>query len=399
MVVDLAVLHRPDRAVLVREGLMAAGDVDDREASCADRGPRLDTRPESSGPRCCMASFIASSAASEMGRRASPPSWITPQMPHTVSAYGRTRPAARLGARSLDLTSGEDGPTLGVGDHVPYPKSCHGTELFRSIATPSPGRGALRVDADIRRMARARPYFAPCTPDGDRGFLVKHVRVVPAMAVIALVAIVVAASRRSRPLLCDISSASNLEYERRRGRSGASPSARPAAPPRPPRGGVRPQGPASGRRAQSRLPARDEEARPGKHDLVVAFVDRRGHRMARQRAPFVVTPRTRTEMRPGDGTPPTTTSPKPPTTTSPKPPTTTSPKPPTTTTPKPPSTTTPTTPTPPGDTSAPTTPGALVVSTAGQTSVRRHGRPRTTTSGSPATGSHAPVQRRSQSPA
>jgi hypothetical protein len=104
----------------------------------------------------------------------------------------------------------------------------------------------------------------------------------------------------------------------------------------------------------------------GKHDLVVAFVDRKGHRMARQRAPFVVTTKDGNGNAPGDGnTPPTSTSPKPPTTTptTPKPPTTTP------TTPKPP-TTTPTTPTPPnGDTTAPTTPGALLIAGAGQMSV------------------------------
>jgi hypothetical protein len=101
----------------------------------------------------------------------------------------------------------------------------------------------------------------------------------------------------------------------------------------------------------------------GKHDLVVAFVDRKGHRMARQRAPFVVTTKDGNGNAPGDGNPPpTTTSPKPPPTTPtpPKPPTTTP------TPPKPPTTT----PTPPsGDTTAPTTPGAPLVASAGQTSV------------------------------
>jgi hypothetical protein len=104
----------------------------------------------------------------------------------------------------------------------------------------------------------------------------------------------------------------------------------------------------------------------GPHMLVVAFVDRKGHRMAQQRARFIVIHR-----RGGGGgsgptpTTPTTTTPKPPTTT-PKPPTTT-PKPPTTT-PKPP-TTTPTAPAPPSDGMAPTTPGALLVTSGGQTSV------------------------------
>jgi hypothetical protein len=95
--------------------------------------------------------------------------------------------------------------------------------------------------------------------------------------------------------------------------------------------------------------------RAGHHILVAAFVDHTGHRMAQQRARFVVTHKGGGG---GGGSGPTPTTP---TTTSPRPPTTT-PKPPTTTTPKPPATT-------PSDTLAPTTPGGLLVTSGGQTSV------------------------------
>ena len=44
VVVELAVLDRPDRAVLVREGLVPALDVDDAEAACTDRRARRDVR-------------------------------------------------------------------------------------------------------------------------------------------------------------------------------------------------------------------------------------------------------------------------------------------------------------------------------------------------------------------
>lgn len=105
----------------------------------------------------------------------------------------------------------------------------------------------------------------------------------------------------------------------------------------------------------------------GKHTLVVAFVDHKGHRIAQQKAHFHI-------KKPphGDGTTPPTSTTNPPSSTT-KPPTSTT-KPPTsttkapTTTTKPPTTTTPTTPTG-SDNVPPTTPGSLVVASGGKTSV------------------------------
>src|SRR5258708_39316814 len=45
MVVDLAVEHHVHRGVLVRDGLSAAGDVDDAEAPHAERHARADVMP------------------------------------------------------------------------------------------------------------------------------------------------------------------------------------------------------------------------------------------------------------------------------------------------------------------------------------------------------------------
>jgi hypothetical protein len=90
----------------------------------------------------------------------------------------------------------------------------------------------------------------------------------------------------------------------------------------------------------------------GKHVLVAAFVDRKGHRLAQQKAKFAVK-QTR------GGSNPTTTGPNPPTSTAPRPPATTAPKPPTTTSPAGSS-----------DSTAPTTPGGLLVTGTGQTSVQ-----------------------------
>jgi hypothetical protein len=100
----------------------------------------------------------------------------------------------------------------------------------------------------------------------------------------------------------------------------------------------------------------------GKHVLVAAFVDAKGHRLAQEKAKFTV------KKGNGGGSTPPTTTPDPPTTT-PKPPITT-PKPPTTT-PKPPTTTPqPPTTTPSSDGVAPSTPGGLQVSGTGQTTVQ-----------------------------
>src|SRR5690242_7821423 len=62
-VVDLAVQHQPDRAVLVRERLMAALDVDDREAP----EPESDRRAGRSGLRKVVA-VVVRSAMPERGR-------------------------------------------------------------------------------------------------------------------------------------------------------------------------------------------------------------------------------------------------------------------------------------------------------------------------------------------
>ena len=51
VLVELTVLRRPDRAVLVRERLMSVRDVDDAQAADADRDPRGAWVPTSSGPR------------------------------------------------------------------------------------------------------------------------------------------------------------------------------------------------------------------------------------------------------------------------------------------------------------------------------------------------------------
>ena len=50
MVVELAVLRRPHGAVLVRERLVARGDVDDAETARADRDSRAGVDPAVVGP-------------------------------------------------------------------------------------------------------------------------------------------------------------------------------------------------------------------------------------------------------------------------------------------------------------------------------------------------------------
>ena len=84
VVVELAVLGGQDRAVLVRERLVAAVDVDDAEPADAERVPGAISRPRSFGPRWTMASVIASRTSGGATSRGAPSSiWITPQIPHT----------------------------------------------------------------------------------------------------------------------------------------------------------------------------------------------------------------------------------------------------------------------------------------------------------------------------
>ena len=82
VVVELAVLDRPDRSVLVRERLVAALDVDDAEAPRAERDPRRRKMPRSSGPRCTIASVIRSSRPAARTSLGEPEIWTAPQMPH-----------------------------------------------------------------------------------------------------------------------------------------------------------------------------------------------------------------------------------------------------------------------------------------------------------------------------
>ena len=52
LVVELAVVGDPDRAVLVGHRLGAAGDVDDRQPAMSERRRSVDSRnPSPSGPR------------------------------------------------------------------------------------------------------------------------------------------------------------------------------------------------------------------------------------------------------------------------------------------------------------------------------------------------------------
>ena len=212
-------------------------------------------------------------------------------------------------------------------------------------------------------MASGASHIAPCATDADRGLLVKHVRWLQMAALIVTVAIVVTAvgiAPASVRHLIRLESASTSVVP------GESLKAQLLVPVPEHARLVAAFDDAKLRTVHVRKHAfrlSTKKLKVGSHVLVAAFLDRNGHRMAQQRAHFVV--RHRHHHGSGGSTPttttPTTTKPKPPTTT-----TTTTPKPPTTTTP---TTTTPTTPAPGSDTKAPATPGGLLVTSGGQTSV------------------------------
>ena len=102
VVVDLAVLRRPDAAALVGEGLVAALDVDDREPPGAERaavaGRRSRRRPGRGRP---ITSVIARRTCSGSAGAPAPSSRNAPAMPHMAAtvdaAPGRASLADRPG--------------------------------------------------------------------------------------------------------------------------------------------------------------------------------------------------------------------------------------------------------------------------------------------------------------
>ena len=85
-VVDLAVADDADRAVLVRDRLIAGLEVDDAQAPKPRPMPGATRKPSPSGPRCRSQSDIRWSISRSTGRIGS--EQTTPQMPHMAPPLG-----------------------------------------------------------------------------------------------------------------------------------------------------------------------------------------------------------------------------------------------------------------------------------------------------------------------
>ena len=84
VVEDLAVEGDPDRAVVIRHRLRAAGEIDDREPRMGESGSRRTSTPAPSGPRWRTSPIIAREGSSAAAPESRFPKY--PAMPHTNAA-------------------------------------------------------------------------------------------------------------------------------------------------------------------------------------------------------------------------------------------------------------------------------------------------------------------------
>ena len=117
MLVELAVLRRPDGCVLVRERLVAFLDVHDTQAPDADGYAGCDERAHVVRTPVTMTSVMRSSAYGAMTSPGSPSNWMTPQIPHThITIWTRKR--GGTAPQRTTVASLADRPYHLIGNHA-----------------------------------------------------------------------------------------------------------------------------------------------------------------------------------------------------------------------------------------------------------------------------------------